>query len=144
MYTHVKKVVVRGAFETVVDRLKSELFNDGFEVGGITDFQNPTSRCQVTHTKHKVLSVFYGFLYKEMITQSPFAGIVFPCVVSVIELYPGEIAIFSHNATEHIARAMSLDSIENLAKQVGKRLDDVIHVLENTQNKYPDLVTSWG
>ena len=143
MYKHFKKTVVRGAFETVLDQLKSELLNDGFEVGGITDFHNPRSRCQVTHTKHKVLSVHNGVLYKEMILMSPFAGIVFPCVVSVMELYPGEIAILPFNATEYLAREMSLESIEHLAKQVGRKLDGVIHILEKSQNKDPDLVTSW-
>lgn len=144
MVNHVKKMVVRLPFETVLDQLKTELHNDGFEIGGITDFHNAASRFPVTHVKHKVLAIYHGFLHKEMLLLAPFAGLVLPCSVSVIEWYPGETAIVPYNATEHIAREMSLHSLENIAREVSRRLDDVIQTLENAQSKDRDFVTSWG
>ena len=56
MIHHVNKTVVRLPFESVLELLKRELCNDGFEVGGITDFQNSSFGSKVTYGKYKQLS----------------------------------------------------------------------------------------
>ena len=144
MIQQVNKTVGRLPFESVLELLKRELCNDGFEVGGITDFQNSSFGSKVTYGKYKILSTYHPFLYKEMMMVSPAEGAVLPCTISIVELYPGETAVIHFNPTENIAREMSLLSLENLAHEVGKRVDNVIHFLVAVKTKDPDLITSWS
>jgi uncharacterized protein (DUF302 family) len=133
------------AFETVLDQLRNELYKEGFEVGGITDFQNPNNPKEgVTLGKFVVLAVYDPYLYKEMMKLSPFEGIVLPCSISMIELYPGEIAIVPYNPTEQILQGIENPSLLNLATEVSKRMGLAIHALEKEQTGNPDLVTSWS
>jgi hypothetical protein len=75
---------------------------------------------------------------------SPFEGIILPCVVSVIETYPGETALVPYNATEVIVQGIQSPSLLNLATETSKRLARAIQLLEKEQIGTPDLVTSWG
>lgn len=141
---HVNENVVRLPFEDVLDMLKEKLRDDGFEIGGTTDFQNPLTACKVTNRKHKVLSVYYPFLYREMMMLATVEGMVLPCMISLVELYPGETLVVPYNPTESIAREMSFHYLENLSHEVGKRLQVILRALETGQKKDPDLVTSWS
>lgn len=133
------------AFEAVLDQLKDELYKEGFQIGGITDFQLPLNgEAGVTTAKYKVLAVYNPFLFKEMMLLAPFQGLILPCNVSVIELYPGETALVPYNVTAQTVRGIHNPSLENLAAEVTRRLELAIHALEREQNKDPDLVTSWS
>lgn len=133
------------AFEAVVEQLKNELYKEGFEIGGTTDFQQPLKGHNgVTTGKYKVLAVYNPFLYKEMLMLAPFQGLILPCNVSVIELYPGETALVPYNVTAQTVRGIQNPSLENLVAEVTRRLELAIHALEREQSTNPDMITSWG
>lgn len=144
MISQSNKTVLRLPFESALDVLKRQLHGEGFEVGGMTDFHGPGAGMSITNGKYKIVDVYHPSLYKEMLMLSTFDGTVLPCVLSVIELYPGETAVIPYYATEHIARQMSFFALESLAMQVSKKIDDVIHALVSAQTEGPDLVTSWS
>lgn len=133
------------AFEAVLEQLKNELYKEGFEIGGITDFQQPLNgHTGVTTAKYKVLAVYNPFLFKEMLMLSPFQGLILPCYVSIMELYPGETAVVPYNVTAQTIRGIQNPSLENLAAEVTRRLELAIHALEREQSTNPDLITSWS
>ena len=146
MKGNVGRVIVRKAFEAVLDQMKEELYNDCFELGGVTDYQDHLNMLKsVTLGKYKVLSVYDPYLYKEMMRLSPEVGLVLPCLVSVAELYPGETAVTFYNPTEHIARDMKLYVLESLALKVSEKLRSTIQTFDSGfREANPDLVTSWS
>lgn len=145
MENHFKKSVVRMPFDAVLDQLKDELRKEGFELDGISDFQQ-TARKEYSGkiARYNILAVHDPFLYNEMMRISPYDGIILPCLISVIETNPGETAVVPHNPTEMIVREIQSPSLQNLAAEVTRRLALAIKALGHDQTVNPDLVTSWS
>lgn len=131
--------VIRMSFESVLDQLRTELVKEGFEISGITDFQKLRSA-----GRYNILSVYHSFLYKEMLTIAPKEGTVLPCLISVVEIYPGESMLVPFNAAEVACEGSQNSLLQALATEVTKRVEVAIHALEKKQTGDPDLVTSWG
>lgn len=144
MIDQFKKTVIRMSFAAVLDQLKKALRREGFELGGVMEFQHRDEHdTKRTYSQYQVLSVYNPFLSSEMVKISPFEGIILPCFVSVIEIVPGEIALVPVNTTEAIVRDIHSPSLQNLAEETTRRLTKAIHALEKEQTGPPDLVTSW-
>lgn len=144
MDNHFKKTTVRMSFEAVLDQLKNELHKEGFDIGGVTAYHDAKDSTGRSYEKYQILHVYDLFLYNEMLRISPFEGLILPCAVSVIETYPGQVAIVPFNATEFIVRGIQNPSLLNLATEVTRRLGLAIYAVEKLQTGDPDLVTSWG
>ena len=145
MDNHFRKTVLRLPFEMVLGQLRSELYREGFEVSSVIDLRVPHSDPDgISSRKYKIMVAYHPFLYTEMKRFSPFEGIILPCVISIIETYPGETAVVPYNATESIAQEIQSPSLQNLATEATKRLRRAIQMLEKEQIGTPDLITSWG
>jgi uncharacterized protein (DUF302 family) len=145
MDNHFRKTVLRLPFETVLAHLRTELYREGFEVSSVIDLQVPHSDSfGISSRKYRIMVAYHPFLCSEMRRFSPFEGIILPCVISVIETYPGETALVPYNATEVIVQGIQSPSLLNLATETSKRLARAIQLLEKEQIGTPDLVTSWG
>ena len=132
------------SFEAVLEKLKSELHKEGFELSAVTVYHQTTNVAGGTVDKYQIFHVHDLFLYNEMMRIAPFEGIILPCVISVIETHPGEVALIPYNAIESIVEKIQNPSLQNLAAEVTRRLNLVIHAIETEQTHFPDLVTSWG
>jgi uncharacterized protein (DUF302 family) len=145
MENYFRKTVIRKSFDTVLNELKTELFKEGFEIGGVTDFQQIAGmQGTISSGKYKILAVYNPYLYKEIIRLSPFEGVVLPGFISVIETYPGEVSVVPYNTTQAIVKGIQNPTLQNLTDELSRRLDLVIHALEAEQTGTPDLVTSWS
>lgn len=132
------------SFEGLMDKLIEALHREGFVLSCVSDFQEtPFEPNGITAGKYKVLSVYIPSLYKQMVLTVPQEGIVIPCSISVIETYPGQIAIVPFNATELATMNLSNSLLLGFVLEVTKRLDHVISTLEQEKANSPDLVTSW-
>jgi uncharacterized protein (DUF302 family) len=145
MDNHFRKTVLRLPFETVLAHLRSELYREGFEVSSVIDLQIPHSDAYgVSSRKYKLMVVYHPFLYSEMRRFSPFEGLILPCIISLIETYPGETGLVPYNPTESIVQGIQSPSLLNLATETTKRMTRAIQSMEKEQIGTPDLVTSWG
>jgi uncharacterized protein (DUF302 family) len=144
MTNHFKKSIIRVSFESLVDQLKAELDKEGFEISGTTDFQQVfMDKLSIHFKKYKVLAAHIPHLYQEMMLLASIEGIVLPCNITIVELYPGEVAIVPVNPTELIVSDIQNASLQNLAGEVSRRLALAIHELGRESTGSPDLVTSW-
>ena len=139
------KIVVRASFDTVIEQLKTELEKTGFQLSGVTDFQQAFSdKLNIHFKKHKIFAVYIPHLYQEMLMFECSEGIVVPCNVTLIERYPGEVVIIVFNPTESIVRDIQNPTMENIAHEVSRRLEFLVQSLERESNTNFNLVTSWG
>jgi uncharacterized protein (DUF302 family) len=140
-----KKIIVKGSLEGLVEQIRIELGKEGFTVTGVTDFQREFEDNLGSHfKKYKILAVHVPYLSQQMLSFEPLEGIVLPCSVTLIELYPGEVEIIPVNTTELISNEMKDASLKNLAVEVSRRLERVIGKMEQEPSGTPDLSTSWG
>jgi uncharacterized protein (DUF302 family) len=140
-----KKTIIRISFEALLIQLRTELDKEGFVISGITDFQKEIQdRLNGHFKKYQILSVHIPYLSQQMLSLSPTEGVVLPCYITVIELQPGVVEVIPVNTSEVIAREMHEASLQNLAEEVSRRLDRVVHMVEHGPTKTPDLFTSWG
>jgi hypothetical protein len=79
-----------------------------------------------------------------MLTIGPTEGMILPCLISVVENYPGETMVVPFNATEVVCAGGQNSLLQALAAQVTRSMEAVIHALEKKETGDPDLVTSWG
>lgn len=131
--------------EALLIQLRTELAKEGFIVSGITDLQHEFMDQLNGHFKKYVIaSVHIPYLSQQMLSFTSAQGVVLPCNISMIEPYPGEVEVIPVNTTELIAREMHDASLQNLAEEVTRRLDLVIHALERGPTSTPELFTSWS
>jgi hypothetical protein len=79
-----------------------------------------------------------------MLTIAPREGTILPCLISVVEIYPGETMLVPFNVTEVACADNQNSLLQPLATEVTRRVEMAIHALEKKQAGDPDLVTSWG
>jgi uncharacterized protein (DUF302 family) len=145
MMSYLKKTIIRTSFDSLVNQLKVELDKEGFEISGATDFQQVFMDKLNLHFKnYKVLAVHIPLLYQTMMQLAPVEGMVLPCNITIIELYPGKIAVIPVNPVELLADGMQNASLRNVAEAVSRRLDIAIQGLKEGSTNIPDLVTSWS
>jgi uncharacterized protein (DUF302 family) len=145
MVSYLKKTIVRASFDSLVNQLKVELDKEGFEISGMTDFRQVfMDKLNLHFKKYKVLAVHVPLLYQTMIQLAPMEGMVLPCNITIVELYPGKIAVIPVNPVELVADGIQDAPLRNLAEEVSRRLDLAIHGVEGESTGTPDLVTSWG
>lgn len=133
MENQFRKTIMQMSFDAALDLLMQELYKEGFELGGQADFQFTKTESRYSSKKHQVLSVYIPFLYSEMVKIAPFEGIILPCVVSMMEQHPGETTLVPYNATDSIVRGIQCPSLQNLATEVTRRLNLVVHALEKNR-----------
>lgn len=145
MISHFRKTSIKISFDTLVDQMKSALDREGFVVSGETDFQQQfQDRLNIHFRKHVILTVYIPVLIFDMLSIAPFDGMILPCSVTMTERYPGEVEIIPVNPTALLVMVTQDDSLQNLAEQMSRRLDLVIHSLERESTNTPDIVTSWS
>lgn len=140
-----KKTTVRISMEALLVHLRTELAKEGFIVSCTTDFQHEfMDRLNGHFKKYIIASVHIPYLSQQMLSFTSAQGIVLPCTISMIEAYPGEVEVIPVNSTELIAREMHDASLQNIAEEVTRRLELVIHALERGPTSTPELFTSWS
>lgn len=139
-----KKTTIRISIEALLVQLRTELLKEGFIVSCMTDFQQEfMDRLNGHFKKYIIASVHIPFLSQQMLSFTSAQGVVLPCSITMIEAYPGEVEVIPVNTTELIAREMHEAPLQNLAEEVSRRLDLVIHALERGPTSAPELFTSW-
>jgi uncharacterized protein (DUF302 family) len=137
--------VVKNSFNSLILQLSEALKNEGFSLGGQTNLSTGVvNKNGVYISNHAVLSAYVPFLYDEMMALAPFEGIILPCLISVIELHPGEIGIVPINPTQSIVAGIDSPSLQNISEEVSRRLERAILAIQQNQTGTPDLVTSWS
>jgi uncharacterized protein (DUF302 family) len=138
-----KKILIRGAFEALIDRLSVELKAYGFNVFGpmIVQKDQPGVGPQL---KYHVILADLPSVSSQMISICPHNGTILPSCISVMEIYPGEIEVVLMNPTELLASMTDNVQLLGLACEVTKCLEDIMSGFESVKNYIPDLVTSWG
>jgi uncharacterized protein (DUF302 family) len=145
MNSHFKKTVFKNSFESLVHELETALQAEGFTLGGKTDFFHTSDKePAISKGKHQILTAYIPFLYKEMLSLSPFEGIILPCMITVIETHPGVIAVVPFSPTESIVSAIHSPSLQNLSAEITRRLELAVQAIRHEESENPDLVTSWS
>lgn len=145
MMNHFRKTTIKTSFDTLVDQMKDILMKEGFVIAGVTDYQQQfRDRMNIHFRKHVILTVYIPMLAYEMLSIAPFEGMVLPCNITMAERYPGEVEIVPVNPTALLVMGIQDASLQNLAEQVSRKLELVIHSLERQSNNMPDIVTSWS
>jgi uncharacterized protein (DUF302 family) len=145
MINYPQNIVISISFDTLVEELKGALEIEGFIISGETDFQKDLiERVNVHYKKHKVLTVHYPALTFQMLSASTLEVWVLPCTVTILEHYPGKVEVACFNPTAVLAKESGDVSLQNIAADVGHRLDALLHSLEQEPNGTHDMVTSWG
>jgi uncharacterized protein (DUF302 family) len=132
--------VMRMSFESVLDQLRTELVKEGFEISGVTDFQKLQSANGDSTGRYTILSVYHSLLYKEMFTIAPREGTILPCLISVVEIYPGETMLVPFNVTEVACADNQNSLLQPLAREVTRRVEMAIHALE----KNKPVIRTWS
>jgi uncharacterized protein (DUF302 family) len=145
MNSYFKKTVVKDSFESLVHQLENALQSEGFTLCGKTDFSHASDKeAAISNGKHQILTAYIPFLYKEMLSLSPFEGIILPCMITVIETHPGVIAVVPFNPTESVIREIHSPSLQNLSGEITRRLELAVQAIRHEESENPDLVTSWS
>lgn len=145
MQNYFRKFVLTSSFESFHKELVTALERQGMVSVLTADFQKAFLRDGQVHTgKYEVLSVYDPKLYTEMVAIAPVRGIVLPCTISIIELYPGKIAVIPVNQTEIISRDMKSEHLRFLAGQVTVKINLVLETMEKEEHGLTSMVTSWS
>lgn len=144
MIMELKKTIVKASFDSLVEQLNDALVKADFVLCGVTDFQREyLDTMNIRYFKYKVISVDLPHISWRMVALSSASGMVLPCSISIIELYPGEIMIVPANPTEIIAKVNKNAPLQQLARQVSDMLERVIQTFQCNTQTTPDLITSW-
>lgn len=139
-----RQITIRTSLDTLVDQLSEALLQTGFVICGMTDFQKEHyESLKIHHGKHKILSVDCPAISAEMLTQQEDEGLILPCSISLIELYPGEVSVIVANPTEILASISGNTKLASLARHCSALLENVVKSFEEKFPGPPDLVTSW-
>lgn len=110
------------SFEAVLDELKNELYKADFDIGAITVYYKAKNISGRVIDKYHILHVYDHFLYNEMMKIALFEGIIMPCTITVLEKYPGQVAIVPYNATEMIVKEISKSNAAKFSNRSNKAI----------------------
>lgn len=141
-----KKITVAGAFEDIRDQLVNALLKADFSVAEEVSYNEDQLKNTSSHfRKHAVIVVDSSKFSSAMIELNiDLATEVMPCLVSLTELYPGEISIALLNPTAMVAGDEGNWQLESLAHQESILIEKIINSVGGKADKAPDLVTSWS
>lgn len=129
MSYYFNKVVKEKNFEKVIEKVKTELANEGFGVPSEIDMQETFKmKLGIDFRKYRILGACNPKFARKAVDSEKNIGVLLPCSVVVQEHENGEIEVA---AVDALASMMTVDNntVQEVATEIAHRLERVIENL---------------